>query len=816
MIKALSAILFLVGVQFSVAFDYNITSTEGLFLVDVKSGIRGLLTLFKNEFVTVSVIGIQWGEKDTIANSTDSILYKTYVDGILQAEGSFDLAGVGRELPTSVEVGNVSVSTSGTHTINVVLSVDEDPIETENHYQAFAAAASLIPLLVVLLLALYTHQVELSLGCSVGVGACMVAGSVIGGFKESLSVYILEAVSSIEHGYVYLFTLFLSGTVAMMEKSGGMHGFTKEVSRFAKSPRTGQFAAFCCGLMIFFDDYASALLVGQSMSPLLDLVYTSREKLAFICDATAAPIASITPVSSWVGFEVGLIQTEIDRIVLLEGTTDLSIGDSGLGVFLQSIKYRYYPIFMLFLLAATIVLQRDFGPLLIAERRTQVYKRTDGGDGRGPGGSIGSDHNAPHEGTPQKWWNMLFPISILVFLILWILVQSGDDGTGQLSFIQKLQQADSYSSLLWGTMGAALIAYLFYMIQFKKDGELVLPYPSVVWDYLQSFFRGSAYYEDHEEPAIPLMTVYEAVHSFLIGMARIFPALIVLTLAWASGSIMTAVGTDRLFSSWIVDSGLPYQFLPSLSFIISFFMALATGTSWGTMSVVFPLLLVPTWIASNGDALIFYSTTAGVLSGSVAGDHISPISDTTVLSALASDCSLFQHVVTQTPYAVYIIIISVLIGTLPVGYDVWPNPIGILIGIVLCFAFVFLVCKPVISKTGQFDIFVEIYIRRQGADSELNDLRTDTIAAWEHAYNEGPPVVARKGETEYLAGKELSDSDDLEDGVVREEGPPAMDDDDEDIPPDSKLDVSDEADESVLDIYLEDIQDVPSLLSSTK
>jgi Na+/H+ antiporter NhaC len=169
--------------------------------------------------------------------------------------------------------------------------------------------------------------------------------------------------------------------------------------------------------MVFFDDYANSLLVGKSMRPLLDTLFISREKLAFIVDATAAPIASISPVSSWVGFEIGLIQEQIDRIIEMQGTEDIGIKTSGFGVFLQSIKYRYYPIFMIVLMMVLICSQRDAGTMLIAERKTEVYKRTDGGDGasRMPTDqNEGTEPNQPKKGTPLRSWNMIVPIMLLV------------------------------------------------------------------------------------------------------------------------------------------------------------------------------------------------------------------------------------------------------------------------------------------------------------------------------------------------------------------------------------------------------------------
>lgn len=287
-----------------------------------------------------------------------------------------------------------------------------------------------------------------------------------------------------------------------------------------------------------------------------------------------------------------------------------------------------------------------------------------------------------------------------VFFIFYLLVKTGDDGSGDQNLMDKIEASNSYTALLWGTMAAAIVSLLLYLLQIVQDGELVAAFKWTRWwhcpcpipilpsrDFLKGLFsseEGSPHF---------LMSVGESVEAFLFGMGRIFPALIVLTLAWASGSIMIDVGCDRLFSRWIV-GGISPDALPTLSFVISFFMALATGTSWGTMSILFPLILVPTYEASGGDDITFYAVTAGVLSGSVAGDHVSPISDTTVLSSLACDCLLLSHVVTQAPYVLVTVIVSIILGTIPIGYSSWPNIIGILLGALCIILFVYFFCVP--------------------------------------------------------------------------------------------------------------------------
>ena len=201
---------------------------------------------------------------------------------------------------------------------------------------------------------------------------------------------------------------------------------------------------------------------------------------------------------------------------------------------------------------------------------------------------------------------------------------------------------------------------------------------------------------------------------------------------------MIAVGTDRLFANWILNGGIPYQMLPVLTFIISMLIALATGTSWGTMSILFPLILAPTYEASSGDPQIFYATVSAVMGGAVAGDHMSPISDTTVLTALACDVTLMGHVNTQAPYVFWVVLCSALFGYIPAGYSAYPNIVGILLGWVACALFVYFICVPVISPTGSWDIFTKLCCARS---KELEVLAADCV---KKAGGESPEGVEEK------------------------------------------------------------------------
>jgi len=235
---------------------------------------------------------------------------------------------------------------------------------------------------------------------------------------------------------------------------------------------------------------------------------------------------------------------------------------------------------MLVLMVMLIFAGRDFGPMLIAERKVRVYERKDGGDGKGKASEMeGSGENDPRKNAPLKAWNMIVPVLILIFFIFYLLVKSGTVEGEDQSFMDKIESSDSYVALLWGTMAAVLVTIILYVFQPSQGENIVIPDAEGIKTWL--FAKKD---DDDTTQTRSVLDFYECVEAFLFGMARIFPALIVLNLAWASGSLMTAVGADRLFASWIVD-GVEAKMLPTLSFVISFFMALATGTSWGTMTV---------------------------------------------------------------------------------------------------------------------------------------------------------------------------------------------------------------------------------------
>lgn len=722
-------------------------SIESISLTDVDTGIEDIKAIHNGRPFDV-IVKLHWEEQIFDVNSTNSLVWEMSIGGVVEDVGTINL-NENRALPTQINAGQSTIDKSGKYNIQVKIKLDTLTQGNSRDYESFAAGASFVPLIMVILFAATTRMVELSLGMGIFVGACMVTGSIVAGFRQMLDVYILDALADKDHGYVFLFILFMAGLVGLLEKSGGLAGITHALRNYVKTSRSAQSASFIAGIIIFFDDYANTLVAGNSMKPLTDACAVSREKLAYIVDATAAPIASIVPISSWVGFEISLIQEELNKILEQDPTSEIA-NTSAFAVFMESIKYRYYCIFMLMFIPLQILSGRDFGPMLIAERLTKVYGRTDGG----PGKAVAADgqaivsHNAPKSDTPPRWWNMAFPIVALIGYIFYLLVWTGQQSaTGGESFIELIELSNAYQALLWGTMAAALTGLAFYFIQDKKDGRIIF---CNIKGYINKFKRFRSrplcgrgqVEEDPNEHAVVLMGYREAMSSFLIGMEKIFGALVCLTLAWATGEIMQAVGLDRFFGEILTNPNLDYRMLPTLTFVIAILIAFSTGTSWGTMTIMFPLVLVPSYNASNGEPVIFYGVTAGILAGAVAGDHASPISDTTILASMASECQILEHVRTQAPYALMVAVWSILVGTIPSGRGTFANWASILLGFLVMLFHVVFTSEFTINKTGRFDIFTEIYLRCTRDKEFLLKLKADTVKA----YETGQPVQLEETE----------------------------------------------------------------------
>ncbi len=489
------------------------------------------------------------------------------------------------------------------------------------------AWTSLLPPLLAIGMALATRQIIPSLIVGVWVGAWLVEGVSVGGILTALldviGVYVVDALSDPSHVAIIVFTLMIGGMVGIVRKNGGTDGIVNVVTRWTSTPRRAQVATSGLGIAIFFDDYTNTLVVGNTMRPITDRLRVSREKLAYLVDSTAAPVATVALVTTWIGFQVGLIENAL---------ADTAIEASGYSVFLQSLRYAFYPFLAILFVFAVAISGRDFGPMLRAERRAREHGEVLR-EGSNLGGSDALDEGVePPEGTPRRVINAVLPIATLIGVTAVGLYVTGEGD----DIVEVVGDGDAFSALLWGSMLAVLVAALLSV------GQRIL-------------------------------TIGQTVDAWFTGIKSVLYVMIILTLAWALSGVTGDLGTGEYLASTLGDA-LPIALLPAILFIIAAAVAFATGTSWGTMGILTPLAIPLAWAVLEAQGLadpaghpVFFASVSTILAGAVWGDHCSPISDTTVISSLASQCDVIDHVKTQLPYALVVGAIAIVIGLLPVG-----------------------------------------------------------------------------------------------------------------------------------------------------
>ena len=537
---------------------------------------------------------------------------------------------------------DVTTSTRGSTPVDIVAGGSVIQSATT---RAIPAWCSILPPLIAIALALIFKRVVPALFLGIWTGAFIAAGfSVSGlgaGLLDAFQVYILSALADESHAAIILFSLMIGGMVGIITKNGGTYGVVERIVGWASTARRGQLATGFLGLGIFFDDYANTLVVGNTMRPVTDRLQVSREKLAYIVDSTAAPVACLAFVTTWIGYEVGLVGTAVASI------DGLNI--SAYGIFLESIKYSFYPILAIFFVFAVANSQRDFGPMLKAEKRARTTGKVLGDDAKIDEAAAEGESLNPPDGAPLRAANAMVPVAVLVLSVLVGLWWTGASSVGfDAPLRDVIGAADSYAALMWGSLLGVLTAGVLSIGQ----GILSLETTVDAW--------------------------YEGLKSMLFAM-------IILVLAWGLSAITDVLHTADFLIAVLGDS-IPAGAVPAIVFVLAAATAFATGSSWGTMGILMPLVVPLVWavLQANGMAdpshyHILYSSVSCVLAGSVWGDHCSPISDTTILSSMASGCDHIAHVRTQLPYALTVGVVALGVGTLPAGFGLpwWVSlPVG--------------------------------------------------------------------------------------------------------------------------------------------
>ncbi|MCP4093706.1 MAG: Na+/H+ antiporter NhaC family protein [Planctomycetes bacterium] len=502
---------------------------------------------------------------------------------------------------------------------------------------------ALLPPLLAILLAFLTRRTILSLTCGVLLGvAIAVTGD--GGFAEFFPLLfgkILwgKILSDPFHLYILGFVILLSSTVAVITRMGGIDGMVHRLVRFAHNSRSVQAVAYFLGLGIFFDDYANTIVVGNSCGPLFDKQKISRAKLAYIVDSTAAPVAGVAILSTWVAYQISTYAPQLP-------TVGMDASD-GYGLFLQTIPYRFYCLFALMMVGVVIWLQRDFGPMLKAERAM-----ADSDGNAVDDTAIDDERIEAKPGVVARARNGVLPLFVMIFGTAFLIYLFGAQATnaaaldgdvdalkaqaegGFLWFREVLGRSDSTKAIFMGSLAAMILASVMAIGQ-------------------------------------RLLTAEEVAVTASGGIKVLFKdAVLVLLLAWSIGKVCGEVGTANYLVALFQDL-MSAQWLPIILFVAACFIAFATGSSWTTMAILQPNVVLLAYqlgeqTTMGGETLLILSIGA-VLEGAIFGDHCSPISDTTVLSSTASRCRHIEHVRTQAPYALVTAFVAICAAYLPVA-----------------------------------------------------------------------------------------------------------------------------------------------------
>lgn len=577
----------------------------------------------------------------------------------LSKEGQ-SIAAYSGSLPDKIE--GVILPEGGVYDIEV----QSGGARWQTSVRAYPGIATLLPPLLAILMALIFRQVVIALFAGVWLGAFLINDyATLRSFFYVVDHYVVDSLSGdggAEHVSIGIFTLLLGGMVGVFSRIGGTQGVVNAISKLATTPRRGQLATWLMGIAVFFDDYTNTLIVGNTMRPITDKLKISREKLAYIVDSTAAPVACIAVITSWIGFEISLIKDAFDT---------LGVDRNPFTTFVASVPYSFYPIVALLFGLMVAVSTRDFGPMLKAERRARTTgellakKAT-------PLSTIDTEV-AFEAGRAPRWFNAAIPIAVVVIGTFVGLMVTGrtslmDSGITGYSAMDMIRESDSFVALLWSSLAGCVVAIVLGLAQ-------------------------------------RLATVTEIMNAWVAGVKSMIPAIIILVLAWCIGAVCSDLRTaDYLVAkvSGIISPGM----LPTIIFLVAAAISFSTGTSWGTMTILTPITIPLVIKISELNALapgpheiILLSGISAVLAGSVFGDHCSPISDTTIMSSMASGADHVDHVRTQLPYAVAAALIAALLGYLPVGYNV-PAVVGLAACAIAVYGVIRLLGKPEISFSG--------------------------------------------------------------------------------------------------------------------
>ncbi len=395
------------------------------------------------------------------------------------------------------------------------------------------------------------------------------------------------------------------------------------------------------------------------MRSVTDKFKVSREKLAYIVDSTAAPVAAIAFITTWIGAELGYIEGAVQELENFDNSL------SPYAIFVSSLKYSFYPILALCFILILIYTNRDFGPMYTAEVRARTTGQVSSAQTASED-EPNMEDLSPVKGAPLKWYNAAIPVLIVIFMTLFGLADTGMDA----AYTALKDGGFSVASQTWGDIWPQMgnLSGNDNPGFFMKLGTLIGlsdSYTALLWASLSGLVAAILM-----TLSAKIMNLWNTIHTMTTGFKTMLPALIILTLAWSLAITTNELYTADFLTSSLKDSVSPYA-MPSIVFVLAAAIAFSTGSSWSTMAILYPIAFPTTWAICQAQGIeagismeILLNVISTTLAASVLGDHCSPISDTTILSSLASDCNHIDHVRTQLPYALTVGAVSLVVGGL--------------------------------------------------------------------------------------------------------------------------------------------------------
>ena len=488
----------------------------------------------------------------------------------------------------------------------------------------YATFWALVPPIVAIALALITKEVYSSLFIGIIVGGIFYAGNFEGAMNHIFSEGLIAQLSDSYNMGILVFLVFLGVIVCLMNKAGGSRAFGEWASTHIKTRVGAQLATILLGCLIFIDDYFNCLTVGSVMRPVTDRHNVSRAKLAYLIDATAAPICIIAPISSWAAAVSGFAP---------EGT-------NGMWLFIQAIPYNYYAILTIVMMVGLTIVKTEYGPM--AKHEANALK----GDLFSGKEMVKTDEVERVEGN-GKVIDLILPVVVLIVACVIGMIYSGGFFAGE-TFVNSFANSDASVGLVLGSFAALVITMIFFIarrvLSFKSCMECITE-----------------------------------------GFKAMVPAICILALAWTLKGMTDSLGASEYVAGLVENAaGSLLNFLPAIVFLIACFLAFATGTSWGTFGILIPICL-KVFPIESGNPLAIICVSA-CMAGAVCGDHCSPISDTTIMSSAGAQCDHINHVSTQLPYAITAAIVSFI--TYIVAGFVKNAAVSLLVGICLMVAMI--------------------------------------------------------------------------------------------------------------------------------